>query len=316
MPARALAEREAVEDDLGSRGTRGHPGEQYGGACLGRDGARAWRRSVRVSQRDETGEPRGPGGVHADPRRGPRELVRPHEVILPDRNRGAACAQQRIDDRGPVVGLVIEDPGGDARARWLPWPHEVAPMRPTRAGRFFCGLARPLPRVDKRRVRLRLHDVHDRLPREPSEHNRFMETLRDGRRERTASHLHHEGVERDLGVGELVGEGATAVDGEAVVGTLTREWDRTRGHRLAKAMDARIARRVSGFPRADVELCSEITQPRRAHSPLPTSGRRPTAAGPRHARSLPRRGRRCHSSRSPRDVTSRCRPPPARSRGP
>ena len=113
VPAGALAEREAVEDDLGRGGTRGHPVNSTAARASARDG-------MRLAQRDETGESGGPGGVHVDSRRRPGEVVRPPEVVLPDRDRGATRAQQRIDDRCPVVGLVIEDAGGDARARLAP----------------------------------------------------------------------------------------------------------------------------------------------------------------------------------------------------
>jgi hypothetical protein len=119
MPAYSTAPRTSSSD----------PGEQDPDPVVRPDRADA-------EQREHAREARGAGVVHVDPGGLAGQVVRLLQELLGDDDGDAAAAEHPLDDRGPVVGLVVQDPGGDALGLLLPRPHEVRAVvgrRPHRA---------------------------------------------------------------------------------------------------------------------------------------------------------------------------------------
>ncbi len=80
-----------------------------------------------LDERDETGEAGRARGVGFDARQLAGEGVRLLELLLPHHDGAPSGEEHRFHDRHPVVGLVVEDPVGDAVGRALPRPHELGP---------------------------------------------------------------------------------------------------------------------------------------------------------------------------------------------
>ena len=112
-------------------------GEQHRDALLGVE-----RRPAR--ELDQAGEPRRPRVADGDPRRLAREVVRLAQRLLGDEHGRAVGGEHAADDRGPVVGLVVEDALGDARRLLLPRPHHLGTVRPRPPHRVHDALGRRL----------------------------------------------------------------------------------------------------------------------------------------------------------------------------
>ena len=197
--------------------------------------------------------------------------------LLVDDDRAPAGDEHRPHHREPVVGLVVQDPVGDAHGLRLPRPHVARPpVRDAmeaivdRAGvdRGTRGDAQvpqdALPGADERPAAGGLHRVQARDGVDGADGGRVVEPERDPRCERPAADLDDDPVEGTAGraqlVGDLPGQGRPALDREAVVRSLAGERDGALGEGLLQPQVRGIAR-LAGSARADDDDGPELPQP-------------------------------------------------------
>ena len=97
------------------------------------------------TQVHEPGEPGGTRVVDDDARALAREVVRGSKRRLFHNHGPPASLDHPTHDSVPVVGLVIEDPAGDAPGLLFPWPHELGAMSRRVGKGLFDVPGRPDP---------------------------------------------------------------------------------------------------------------------------------------------------------------------------
>ena len=219
------------------------------------------------------------------------------------RRRRPACRRSSSiasTTASPVVGLVVEDPVGDA-VRLVSHGHMNAARcaRRVGAGRRGASHDASIGALERPRA-FGLHGVDPRAV--PDRAERAAPRSRPaahGARERAAADLHDDAVERRRrAAAELPAERLAALDREAVQVALAGEGQRAVGDRL------RAAGRRSGRPAtpgcalADRDAGAERAEPRRARPGRRPRGRTRAASARRRRRRPPRRAPRCRSSRS------------------
>ena len=180
--------------------------------------------------------------------------------------------EHRLDDRDPVVGLVVEDPVGEAVRDRLPGPHELRSVSGCVAHggahlrrAWFCrqSLGNQLERSRKRPGALRLDGVHPRHVRQDAEGGCLGQRLRHSTRQRAAADLNDDVIESSS-PGEsschLVTERLAALDGEPVLVPLARERERTVRDRRLEAVIGRVANDALSRGH-DRDLRSQLAQP-------------------------------------------------------
>src|SRR5665647_1513905 len=78
-----------------------------------------------IAKREQPGEPGRPGRIDVDVRGIDGKRVRPRQQVLAHHHRASTRDQHPLDDRQPVIRLVVEDPVRDASRLLFPWPHEL-----------------------------------------------------------------------------------------------------------------------------------------------------------------------------------------------